>query len=205
MLLDIEWSEITVLLSVIAIDVTLAVDNALVMGTVAAKLPKTLRKKAIFVGTIAAAIFRILFALVASQLLVVFGLTLAGGMLLLWVAWKLWRDIQADKGQFSSEKLSHETDELQSRALHGSVFQIILADLSMSLDNTLAVAATARNHLWIMVVGLVLSVCLTGFAASLLATILQRFRWASYVGLLIVLYVALNMIWEGAHKVLEAT
>jgi len=190
------WSEITVLISVLAIDVTLAVDNVLVMGTVAAKLPTVLRKKAILIGTVAAALFRIVFAIFASKLMAVMGLTLVGGLLLLWVAWKLWRE--PHDYRISAKESAHVG------SLRKAVLQILLADLSMSLDNTLAVAGAARNHFWIMAFGLLLSVGLMGVAANLLAGLVQRHRWISYVGLAIVVYVALNMIWEGTHKIFVA-
>jgi YjbE family integral membrane protein len=202
--MEIGWPQITVLISVLAIDITLAVDNALVLGTVAAKLPTAVRKKAILVGIIAAAFFRIVFAIFASKLMVVFGLTLIGGLLLLWVALKLWRELRAEKENVSGENGTVTNESAKPKVLHKAVLQILLADVSMSLDNTLAVAGAARNHFWIMVFGLFFSVCLMGFAANLLAALVKRYRWLSYVGLAIVLYVALNMIWEGTHKILAS-
>jgi YjbE family integral membrane protein len=194
------WSQITVLISVLAIDVTLAVDNALVMSTVAAKLPSDLRKKAILIGIVAAALFRIIFAIFASKLMVVFGLTLVGGLLLLWVAWKLWRELRVERDNGADKNRTGKNDSIEPKVLHKAVVQILFADISMSLDNTLAVAGAARNHFWIMVFGLFLSVCLMGSAANLLAALVQRYRWLLYIGLAIMVYVALNMIWEGTHK-----
>ena len=194
-----DWSSLTVFISVIAIDVTLAVDNALVMGIVAARLPVELRRKAILLGVGAAVFFRILLASVAVQLLTIMGLTLAGGILLLWVVWKIWRELK----QVSNEAKS--LPEKRPEALSQAVGQILLADISMSLDNTLAVAGVARNHYWILVFGLISSVALIGIASTLLAKIISNHKWISYVGLSIVGYVAISMIWEGAHEVLVFT
>ena len=190
-----DWSQIATLFNVVLIDVTLAVDNAVVMGSVAAKLPSSLRKNAILIGVSAAAFFRILFACFALRLLSVFGLTLAGGLLLLWVAWKLWRDLRSSGGDVSTQEISGTATSRRA------IMQIVLADISMSLDNTLAVTGTARNHFWIMVLGLALSVFFMGLAANFLSNLIHRHRWISYLGLLIVFYVSLSMIWEGAHAV----
>lgn len=187
-------SQIIVLLSVIAIDLTLAVDNAVVLGTVAARLPIKIRKRVLLIGVVAAAVLRIVFASFASRLLTVLGLTLVGGLLLLWVAWKLWRELRAPETPKELRELAAHTSTRQA------VIQILVADLSMSLDNILAVAGAARDHYWIMVVGLFLSVVFMAIAANLLAGIMQKHRWISYVGLAIVVYVAVSMIWDGAHK-----
>lgn len=192
----VNWLDVSVLLGVIAIDLSLAVDNAVVMGVVAAKLPQDIRRKTILFGVIAAAFFRIIFSTVALRLLSFVGLALAGGFLLLWVAWKLWRELHPSK---RSEKPSHLVESKSS--FRQAVWRIFIADVSMSLDNVLAVAGTARHHLWIMVFGLTLSVALMSIAANVLAGIIQRHPWISYVGLAIVFYVAVTMILEGGHQV----
>ena len=180
------------LVQVVAIDVALAGDNALVVGMAAAALPVTLRRRAIVIGIAVAALTRVAFALFTLQLLKVVGLLFAGGLLLLWVSWKLWREIRC-----------HEADESEGEAAScgdksfaAAVFQIVVADVSMSLDNVLAVAGAARDH------GLGLSVALMGVAANAVAALLKRHHWIAYVGLLIILYVALRMIWDGSHQLL---
>lgn len=218
-------SELTALATVIIIDLVLAGDNAVVVGMAAAGLPADLRKKAILYGIAAAAGLRIVFAVFTAQLLGIIGLVLAGGLLLLWVSWKLWRELRS--GGFSAEALG--TDALDGKLdskLHGqpvagspgsaavatgprktmrqALIQIIVADVSMSLDNVLAVAGTARHHPWIMVIGLALSVALMGLAATLIARLLHRFKWISYLGLILIGWVALIMIWEGAKEVMAA-
>ena len=193
-----DWSTVAVFLSVIAIDVTLALDNALVMGIVIAKLPVEIRHRALFLGVCSAVIFRILLASVVVKMLTIIGLTLAGGFLLLWVVWKVWRELRQEALEIHSSS-SHEP-----RVLRKAVLQILLADLSMSLDNTLAVAGVARNHFWILVFGLLTSVVLIGVASKLLSSVIQKHKWISYVGLIIVGYVAITMIWDGAHEVLAA-
>jgi YjbE family integral membrane protein len=177
----------------------------------AAGLPKELRTKAILVGILAATVLRIFFALITTQLMAVAGLVLAGGVLLLWVCWKMWRELRE----------GHEADELTAEeALTGedlnrdgavapaprktfrqAATQIIVADVSMSLDNVLAVEGAAREHPTVLVIGLVLSIALMGLAASFIARLLGKHRWIAYVGLAIILYVALKMIWEGWHQI----
>ena len=181
---------------VIMIDLVLAGDNAVVIGLAAAGLSPRLRHRAILVGIVAATLMRIGFALIAVRLLAIIGLLLAGGILLLWVSWKMWRELQTQ---------SHADDEKVSNgAAHKTfaqaVWQIVLADVSMSLDNVLAVAGAARDHLEALVFGLGLSIILMGLAANLIAGMLNRHRWIAYVGLAIVLYVALDMIWRGAME-----
>jgi YjbE family integral membrane protein len=186
------------LAQVLMIDVVLAGDNAVVIGLAAARVPKAIRKKVIFWGLAAAVILRIAMAAVAVQLLAVIGLTLAGGILLLWVCWRMWRDIAGDK--------NHVAPAIESGAsAKRAIIQILVADLSMSLDNVLAVAGAARDHLDVLVIGLLLSVGLMGAAASIIARLLERYRWIAYIGLAIVVYVALSMIyhgWEDVAKVL---
>ena len=199
--------EIAAFLMVIGIDLALAGDNAIVIGLAAAGLPKEQRNRAILLGVLAATVLRIIFALLTTQLLQIVGLLLAGGVLLLWVCWKMWRELRT----------SHEEEEAAEEALEGldldkdgviaagaprktfaqAAWQIVIADVSMSLDNVLAVAGAAREHPYILMFGLLLSIALMGLAASYIARLLQRHRWIAYVGLAIILYVSIKMIYEG--------
>jgi YjbE family integral membrane protein len=183
------------LAQVLMIDVMLAGDNAVVIGMAAARVPPAIRAKVIFAGLAAAVLFRLGMAVIAVRLLGIIGLTLAGGILLLWVAWRFWRDLSR-----------HHPNQVQMDAkgsLGRAIFQIVLADISMSLDNVLAVAGAAREHLDVLAIGLLLSVALMGAAAGLIARLLDRFRWISYLGLAVVIYVALSMIWSGSHDVTQ--
>jgi YjbE family integral membrane protein len=199
------------LLQVIAIDLVLAGDNAIVIGLAAAGLPADQRKRAILIGVVAATVLRILFAAITVQLLAVVGLLLAGGILLLWVCWKMWRELRTSHAdeEDATESLS-DGGVKGDRAAAGSgpkktlmqaAIQIVIADVSMSLDNVLAVAGAARDHFSVLVIGLVLSIALMGLAASFIAKLLHRHRWIAYVGLLIILYVALDMVYRGAMEV----
>jgi len=186
---------IVALLQVIMIDLVLAGDNAVVIGLAAAGLPAAQRRRAILVGIIAATLMRVGFAFVAVRLLAIVGLLLAGGLLLLWVAWKMWRELRAQpRAEAALTAVPHKT-------FPQAVWQIVLADVSMSLDNVLAVAGAARDHPAALVFGLGLSIVLMGVAASLVARLLNRYRWIAYIGLAIVLYVALDMIWRGTLQV----
>jgi YjbE family integral membrane protein len=185
------------LAQVLMIDVVLAGDNAVVIGLAAARVPHELRRKVILFGLGAAVLLRVAMAFVAVQLMQIIGLTLAGGILLLWVSWRFWRDISGGHGKGHAQVNANAS-------LRQAVLQITLADLSMSLDNVLAVAGAARDHLDVLAIGLLLSVALMGMAANLIARLLERWRWISYLGLAIVIYVALNMIWSGSHDVIEA-
>ncbi len=198
---------------VIMIDLVLAGDNAIVIGLAAAGLPADQRRKAILVGIGAATVLRIGFALITTWLLSFGGaLVLAGGLLLLWVCWKMWRELRTPHvEEHEAEEALANQDLDQSGAVAGraprktfaqAALQIIIADVSMSLDNVLAVAGAAQDHPVILVFGLVLSVALMGIAASFIARLLQKHRWIAYVGLLIILYVAIKMIWDGAHQYL---
>ena len=195
---------------VIMIDLVLAGDNAVVIGLAAAGLPKEQRNKAILVGILAATVLRILFAAIATQLMQLLGLILIGGILLLWVCWKMWRELRESKAEEEGvETVTGEdlnADSVVGRSPGGKSFaqaawQIIVADVSMSLDNVLAVAGAAREHPGVLVIGLALSVALMGLAASFIARLLNRHRWIAYVGLAIILYVALDMIWRGILEV----
>jgi YjbE family integral membrane protein len=191
---------------VIMIDLVLAGDNAVVIGLAASGLPKDQRNKAIFVGIIAATVLRIGFASVTTQLLQVLGLILVGGILLLWVCWKMWRELRDGHGE--EEVVEAVTGQdinadgtvgapVGRKTFAQAARQIIIADVSMSLDNVLAVAGAAREHPGVLVIGLVLSIALMGLAASFIAKLLQKHRWIAYVGLAIILYVALDMIYRG--------
>jgi len=184
---------IAAFLQVIMIDLVLAGDNAVVIGLAAAGLAPERRRRAILVGIVAATLMRIAFALIAVRLLAIIGLLLAGGILLLWVAWKMWRELHAQP-----HRDEHAAAGAPRKTFAQAVWQIVLADVSMSLDNVLAVAGAARDHLAALVFGLGLSIALMGFAANLIARVLTRQRWIAYVGLAIVLYVACDMIWRGA-------
>ena len=189
------------------IDLVLAGDNAIVIGLAAAGLPKDQRNKAIAVGIGAATALRIAFASITVTLLKIVGLVLAGGILLLWVCWKMWRELRTPHAQeeAAAEAISH-TDLNKDGVIAGgaprktfrqAATQIVVADVSMSLDNVLAVAGASREHPWVLVFGLVMSIALMGLAASFIARLLGKFRWIAYVGLAIILYVALKMIYDG--------
>ncbi|MBF0167643.1 MAG: TerC family protein [Alphaproteobacteria bacterium] len=200
--------ELIALASVVLIDIALAGDNAIVVGMAAAGLPPEQRRKAILVGIGAAALLRIVFAVFTSQLLQIVGLMVAGGILLLWVSWKLWREIREQSRQEAAEGEAALEDSnfcaKPGKTFRESVTQIVIADVSMSLDNVLAVAGAARDHTVIMIIGLALSVALMGFAATLVARLLQRYHWIAYAGLVIILVVAVKMIWDGSQMVLAA-
>ena len=195
------------LLQVIMIDLVLAGDNAIVIGLAAAGLPAEQRTKAILVGVIAATVLRIIFAALTTQLLQIVGLLLAGGILLLWVCWKMWRELYISrKERIAAEEALAGVDLDRDGAVAGSVprktfaqaaSQIVIADVSMSLDNVLAVAGAARDHPWVLIFGLALSIALMGLAASFIARLLQRHRWIAYLGLVVILYVALEMVHRG--------
>ena len=198
--------EVTAFLQVVMIDLVLAGDNAIVIGLAAAGLPKDQRNKAILIGVIAATVLRIIFAGLTTQLLQIVGLLLAGGILLLWVCWKMWRELRTSAAEEEEAELALEgadsgTSTAPRKTFAQAAWQIVIADVSMSLDNVLAVAGAAREHPYVMIFGLILSIALMGLAASFIARILQRYRWIAYVGLAIILYVALKMIYQGALEV----
>jgi YjbE family integral membrane protein len=192
------FDSLSSLLQVIAIDVALAGDNAIVVGMAAAALPLTQRRRAIIIGIAAAALLRIAFAIFTLELLKVVGLLLAGGLLLLWVSWKLWREIKCHEAAGDDD----QSTCVKEKSFAAAVLQIVVADVSMSLDNVLAVAGAAREHESILIIGLALSVALMGMAANAVAALLKRHHWIAYVGLLIILYVAMTMIWDGSHQVI---
>ncbi|WP_426532453.1 TerC family protein [Bradyrhizobium sp. McL0615] len=198
---------LTALFQVIMIDLVLAGDNAIVIGLAAAGLPEGQRKKAILIGIVAATILRIGFASVTVQLLQIIGLLLAGGVLLLWVCWKMWRELRTSHHQPtfqslpSASTMDATTTAARQKTLGQAVWQITLADVSMSLDNVLAVAGAAREHPMILIFGLALSIALMGFAASFIARLLEKHRCIAYVGLAIILYVPLDMCYRGVLEV----
>ncbi|ANK72634.1 TerC family protein [Ensifer sp. ENS07] len=188
------------LLQVIVIDLVLAGDNAVVIGLAAAGLPTDQRKKVILVGIIAATVLRIALASVTVQLLEIIGLLLAGGILLLWVCWKMWREIREQQAANAAGE-SGQGSEAPRKTFMQAAIQIVVADVSMSLDNVLAVAGAAREHPTILVIGLALSIAMMGIAAGFIARLLNRYHWIAYIGLVIILYVALDMIYRGAVEV----
>jgi YjbE family integral membrane protein len=199
---------LTALFQVVMIDLVLAGDNAIVIGLAAAGLPEDHRKKAILAGILAATALRIGFASITVQLLQIIGLLLAGGILLLWVCWKMWRELQAShahQAKFQNLSAASTIDAASTagrqKTLGQAIWQITIADVSMSLDNVLAVAGAAREHPVILIFGLALSIALMGFAASFIARLLEKHRWVAYVGLLIILYVAFDMSYRGALEV----
>ena len=221
-MIELSASELSALVQVILVDLVLAGDNAIVVGMVAAGLPAADRKRVIFVGIAAATIMRILFAAVTVQLLKIVGLILAGGLLLLWVSWKLWREIEDRRKEVAAAKMvadvviegdggdipeaEPEPDTSEEAAprktRRQAMFQIVVADLSMSLDNVLAVAGIARDHTWVLITGLVFSVAFMGLAAAYIARLLERHHWIAYVGLAVIFYVAIEMIATGAQDLM---
>ncbi|MBK4720755.1 TerC family protein [Azospirillum sp. YIM DDC1] len=213
------WSQLAALGQVIAIDLVLAGDNAIVVGMAAAAVPLAQRRKVIVWGIGAAILLRIFFALITTQLLAIIGLTLAGGILLLWVCWKMFRELRShgtdevapDEAMDAPDTPAGVSGNAAAGAAVGGVtvgaaiWQIVVADVSMSLDNVLAVAGAAKDHPTILVIGLLLSVVLMGAAANMIAHVLHKHRWVGWVGLVIITYVALDMIWRGSNEVLMHT
>jgi YjbE family integral membrane protein len=214
------------LLEVIMVNVVLSGDNAIVVAMAAAGLPQAQRGKAMIIGIAAATGLRVVFALGTSELYAYLGLRLAGGILLLWVCWKLWRELRQQRREDAAvEELEEEvssvmqivecSDGAPAAASHATAVgptktfcqaftQILIADISMSLDNVLAVAGAARNHPAILIIGLVLSIAFMGVAATLLAGLLKRFHWISYAGLAVIFYVACTLVWEGSPAMMNA-
>ncbi len=212
--MEFDTSMLVPLFQVIMIDIALAGDNAIVIGMAASGLPKEQRNRVIFVGIVAATVLRIVFAIFTTQLLAIVGLLLVGGLLLLWVSWKLWRELRSghkeeeeaveslDQAVGDAEAGNGTAGEPPRKSFRDAVVQIIIADVSMSLDNVLAVAGAARDHVEVLVIGLVISIALMGLAANWIARLLQNHRWIAYVGLLVILYVAIEMTWRGFQEVM---
>ena len=191
-------------MQVLLIDLVLAGDNAIVVGALAAGLPADQRKKVILIGVLAALVLRIIFALMVTWLLGIVGLVLAGGLLLLWVAWRMYRDIKGHAGESagSPEILGDEHSGIKStKTFAAAAWGVAVADVSMSLDNVLAVAGAAREHPGILIVGLIFAVALMGIAANIIAQYIERYRWIAWVGLVVIVYVAVKMIVEGWSEV----
>ena len=187
-------------LQVLMIDLVLAGDNAIVVGALAAGLPAEQRKKVILIGVAAALVLRIAFALIVTQLMQIVGLILVGGLLLLWVAWRMWRELRHDteSSAGSPEIAGDEHSGLKpAKSFAGAAWAVAVADVSMSLDNVLAVAGAAREHPGILIVGLIFAVALMGLAANIIARFIERYRWIAYAGLVVIVYVAVNMMYKG--------
>lgn len=205
---------VTTLIQVVIIDLVLAGDNAVVIGLAAGSLPSEQRKRAILIGILAATAFRILGAGIATQMLQLFGLRLAGGVLLLWICWKMWRDLHtASHAQHSASTTTVDftlgrdgamAGRLRHKTFGQAVLQILVADISMSLDNVLAIAGAARGHPFVLALGLLLSIALMGIAANLISRVLQKHRWIAYLGLAVILYVACEMIYHGSYDLKSA-
>lgn len=191
------------LVAVLLIDIVLAGDNAIVVGMAAAGLPPEQRRKAILWGIAAATVMRIAFASITVQLLSIVGITLAGGVLLLWVCWKMYRELREGGHEDAADAVAEAEGQAPRKTMRQAITQILIADVSMSLDNVLAVAGAAKDHPYVLIAGLAISVVLMGVAATLIANLLTRHRWIAWVGLLIIVYVAGSMIYEGTHQVAE--
>jgi len=209
----ISFAEFSAFLQVVVVDLILAGDNAIVVAMAVVGLPAEQRARVLIIGIVAATLMRVLFALVTIQLLNVLGLGLAGGVLLLWVSWKLWRELKAqreeDQAAEDIDDIVHGTPlghpDAPRKTMRQAATQVVIADVSMSLDNVLAVAGIAREHQWVLVSGLVLSVAFMGLAAALIARLLARHHWIGFLGLAVIFYVSLTMIWDGAKQVIDAT
>jgi YjbE family integral membrane protein len=190
----VDLAALSALVQVVFVNVALSADNAVVIGIATIGLPARQRGRALWLGIGFATVLRVGFAIVATSLLKILGLLLAGGILLLWVSWKLWREI-------GGSRAGHAPDCGAPKTLRRALWQIVVADVSMSLDNVLAVAAAAREHPLVLLVGLGISVVLMALASSMVARLIERHRWIAYAGLAVIVYIAGNMIWHGAHEV----
>lgn len=207
----ISFAEASAFLQVVFVDIMLAGDNAIVVAMVVVGLPAERRGRVLIVGIAAATLMRVLFALVTVQLLNVIGLSLAGGLLLLWVTWKFWRELKArhveDQAAEYIDDIVHGTPlrhpDAPRKTMRQAIIQVVAADVSMSLDNVLAVAGIAGEYQWVLVSGLVLSVAFMGLAATLIARLLARHHWIGFLGVAVILYVSLDMIWKGAIQIIE--
>jgi len=214
-MLGLDYAALAAFLQVIMIDLVLAGDNAIVIGMAAAGLASDMRRKAILIGILAATVLRIIFALMTTWLMGIVGLILLGGILLLWVCWKMYRELTTTEHQVHEAEEALQNSDINAdgsisakpgtKTLRQAVVQIIVADVSMSLDNVLAVAGAAKNHFWALIFGLALSVVMMGVASAFIAKLLNRHKWIAWVGFAIILYVAVRMIYEGADEVLGHT
>ncbi len=198
--LGLDQSVVSAFIQVILIDLVMSGDNAIIIGMAVAGLPAEHRTRIIFWGVAGATVLRLAFAGIATELLQIVGLTLAGGLLLLWVAWRMYRELRSRGHSEAGEAGGLAVPKTQRQAM----IQIIVADVSMSLDNVLAVAGAARDHKIVLWIGLGLSVVLMAVASNLIARILDRHRWVAWIGFLVVVYVAADMIWDGSHEVVGA-
>ena len=198
-----EFAHLVSLSQIIIIDFVLAGDNAIVVGMAASRVHPALRVRVIFWGVAGAVVLRILFAVVATQLLTIVGLTLAGGILLLWVCWKMYREIRlpAPKPAFAGGVPGELLPPVRNMTFRAALVQIIVADVSMSLDNVLAVAGAAKGQIWVLAVGLTVAVAFMALLSAYIAKLLARYHWITWIGLAIVLYVAVEMVWTGTHQI----
>jgi YjbE family integral membrane protein len=201
-----EYQNLIALLQIIIIDFVLAGDNAIVVGLAASRVAPELRMRVIFWGIAGAVVLRIMFAVVATQLLTIVGLTFAGGVLLLWVCWKMYREISVHQPQTAmagggAEGGAHGSPDYKGVSMGAAILQVIIADVSMSLDNVLAVAGAARGNMVILVIGLTVAIIFMAVASAYIAKLLARYFWITWIGLAIILYVALEMIWKGSHQI----
>jgi YjbE family integral membrane protein len=197
------YQQFIALSQIIVIDFVLAGDNAIVVGMAASRVAPALRARVIFWGVAGAVVLRVLFAVMATQLLTIVGLTLAGGILLLWVCWKMYREIRLPAAQpaFAGGAPGGGAAESRTMTFGAALTQIVVADVSMSLDNILAVAGAAKGQIWILALGLTVAVAFMALLSAYIAKLLAKHHWITWIGLLIVLYVALEMIWTGTHQV----
>ena len=198
-----EFAHLVSLSQIIIIDFVLAGDNAIVVGMAASRVRPALRVRVIFWGVAGAVVLRILFAVVATQLLTIVGLTLAGGILLLWVCWKMYREIRlpAPEPAFAGGVPGDSLSPARGMSFRAALVQIIVADVSMSLDNVLAVAGAAKGQIWVLAVGLTVAVAFMALLSAYIAKLLARYHWITWIGLAIVLYVAVEMVWTGTHQI----
>jgi YjbE family integral membrane protein len=197
-------AELSAFFQVVLVDLVLAGDNAIVIAMVVAGFPARQRAQLLMMGICAATVVRVIFAVATVHLMQIVGLMLAGGLLLLWVCWKLWREIESVRAmELSPAGIYGGPQAMPTKTVGRAITQIVVADISMSLDNVLAVAGVARDHTWVLVFGLTLSIAFMGFCATVLARWLQRYHWIAYVGLLTILYVAVAMVWDGSMEVVR--
>lgn len=198
--------QLIALAQIIMIDFVLAGDNAIVVGMAASRVDPKIRAKVIMLGIAGAVGLRIMFAAVATQLLLIVGLTFAGGILLLWVCWKMYREIRLQQHEpafagAGGASTGHGGPDIRTMSFGAAITQIIIADVSMSLDNVLAVAGAAKGEIWVLVVGLTIAIVFMALLSAYIAGLLARYPWISWVGLVIILYVAAEMIWSGSHQI----